>query len=269
MTTRELLQSVEIDLRDAEALLAHVLDVDRGWLIAHAGDPVCQLKAREFMKKARARMQGEPLSYLLGYRDFWTLRLIVNPHVLIPRRETEHLVEWALERIDRSAQRVLDLGTGSGAVALACKSARPEIEMCGTDISEDALRCARLNAEQLALDVDWRCGRWFESVRGERWDLVVSNPPYIAEADAHLSEGDLPAEPRTALVGGATGLEALQEIICLTPNALSPGGWLLLEHGYDQAESVAGMLRNAGFSDVSTRSDWSGQPRITGGQWAS
>ena len=135
MTTRELLQSVEIDLRDAEALLAHVLDVDRGWLIAHAGDPICQLKAREFMKKARARMQGEPLSYLLGYRDFWTLRLIVNPHVLIPRRETEHLVEWALERIDRSALRVLDLGTGSGAVALACKSARPEIEMCGTDIS--------------------------------------------------------------------------------------------------------------------------------------
>ena len=235
-------------------------------LIAHAGDPVCQLKAREFMKKARARMQGEPLSYLLGYRDFWTLRLMVNPHVLIPRRETEHLVEWALERIDRSALRVLDLGTGSGAVALACKSARPEIQMCGTDISEDALRCARLNAEQLALDVDWRCGCWFEPVRGERWDLVVSNPPYIAEADAHLSEGDLPAEPRTALVGGATGLEALQEIICLTPNALSPRGWLLLSMATIRP-NLSPACWDAGFSDVSTRSDWSGQPRITGGQW--
>ena len=177
-------------------------------------------------------------------------------------------MDWALECIDRSALRVLDLGTGSGAVALACKSARPKIAMCGTDISEDALHCAKLNAEQLALDVDWRCGRWFESVRGEYWDLVVSNPPYIAEADAHLSEGDLAAEPRTALVGGATGLEALQEIICLTPNALSPGGWLLLEHGYDQAGAVANMLQDAGFSGVSTRSDWSGQPRITGGQWA-
>ena len=267
MTTRELLQSAGIDPHEAQLLLAHVLDVDRGWLIAHADDPISLESAREFMQQVTARSNGEPLSYLLGYRDFWTLRLMVNKHVLIPRRETEHLVEWALECIDRGAQRVLDLGTGSGAVALACKSERPQIKMCGTDISEEALSCARLNEQQLDLGVEWRSGYWFESVEGECWDLVASNPPYIAAADAHLAVGDLPAEPRTALVGGTTGLEALEEIISLAPSVLNPGGWLLLEHGYDQARAVTRMLGHRGFCDVSTRSDWSGQPRITGGQW--
>tara|TARA_B100001063_G_scaffold245091_1_gene279677 strand:- start:128 stop:937 length:810 start_codon:yes stop_codon:yes gene_type:complete len=267
MTARELLQQVAIDRGDAEGLLANALRVNRAWLFAHRDEPVDDSCAEHFMEQARARAEGEPLAYLLGYRDFWSLRLNVNRDVLIPRRETEHLVEWAIERIDAGAQRILDLGTGSGAIALACKSERPQVEMCGVDGCQEALSCARANGESLGLEVDWLYSDWFEKVPPNYWDLVVSNPPYIAANDAHLSRGDLPAEPALALIGGHTGLESIDHIVAGAPDFLRPGGWLLLEHGFDQAELVAGLLRTKGFSKVSTRRDWSGHARMTGGQW--
>ena len=267
MTPRKLLQQVDIERSEAELLLAHLLDVDRGWLIAHAEEPLDNHLADMFLTQADVRAQGEPLAYLLGYRDFWTLRLAVSRDVLIPRRETEHLVEWALECIDAGAQTALDLGTGSGAVALACKAERPAIRITGVDLSPRALLCAQENSRSLALEVDWRHGDWFQAVPETRWDLVMSNPPYIAANDVHLTQGDLPAEPDTALIAGNTGLEAIEHIVEQAPQALNTAAWLLIEHGYDQADAVAKMLRSAGFQHVQTRRDWSHQARITGGQW--
>jgi release factor glutamine methyltransferase len=178
-------------------------------------------------------------------------------------------VEWANQCIGDGALRVLDLGTGSGAVALACKSEHPEAEVCGVDLSSQALACARANGRDLALSVEWREGDWFDAVPGERWQLILSNPPYIAAEDPHLYAGDLPAEPVTALVAGKTGLESLKQIIERAPEFISRGGWLLLEHGFDQAAAVRESLADRGFTTVSTRLDWSGQERITGGQWLS
>ena len=267
MTTRELLLRAPIERQEAEVLLAHILGVQRSWLFAHREDCVSPDDEAAFMTQARARANGEPLAYLMGYRDFWTLRLAVDRHVLIPRRETEHLVEWALECIDAGAQKLLDLGTGTGAIALACKSERPELSVSGTDQSKQALACARRNSHVLGLDVAWYQGNWFEPVKGRDWDLVVSNPPYIAAEDRHLNQGDLPAEPDSALIGGATGLEMLEHIVIETPPYLRSNGWLLLEHGFDQADAVTACMRDQGFQRISSRRDWSGQPRMTGGQW--
>lgn len=267
MTVRELLQQSCIDRAETELLLTHILDVERAWLFAHDDDTVDDAVLNAFERLVEARRGGEPLAYLIGYRDFRTLRLRVNHHVLIPRRETEHLVEWAIECIDAGAQRVLDLGTGSGAVALACKSERPAAELTALDSSVGALECAKANARSLGLQVEWFQSDWFAQLPAALWDLVVSNPPYIAAADAHLRQGDLPAEPDSALVGGHTGLEAIQHIVDYTPNYLVQGGWLLLEHGFDQAAAVAQCLRGRGFKHIETRQDWSGHARMTGGQW--
>lgn len=267
MTVTDLIRDATIARQDAEILLASVLDVERAWIYAHGDERVSPESADHFMKGVAARAAGEPLAYLLGYRDFWTLRLQVNSDVLIPRRETEHLVDWANECISSGARRVLDLGTGSGAVALSCKSEHPEAEVCAVDFSARALACARANSQILDLSVDWREGDWFEAVHGTRWQLIVSNPPYIAADDPHLDEGDLPAEPDRALVAGKTGLESLQHIIGNAPGFIERGGWLLLEHGFDQACAVRKALSDAGFTRVSTRLDWSGQERISGGQW--
>ena len=267
MTIRELLQQSPIDRAETEVLLTHILEVDRAWLFAHDDDRVDDAALNTFESLVAARRGGEPLAYLVGYRDFRTLRLSVNQHVLIPRRETEHLVEWAIECIDAGAQQVLDLGTGSGAVALACKFERPAVELSAVDISVDALDCAKANARSLGLQVAWFHSDWFAQLPEACWDLVVSNPPYIAATDAHLKQGDLPAEPDGALVGGHTGLEATQHIVEHTPHYLEPGGWLLLEHGFDQADAVAQCLRDRGFKHIETRQDWSGHARMTGGQW--
>ena len=267
MTVRELLQQSSIDRGETEILLTHILEVERSWLFAHGDEHLDDASLAAFRKLVRARCSGEPLAYLTGYRDFRTLRLMVNRHVLIPRRETEHLVEWAIERIDAGAQRVLDLGTGSGAVALACKSERPAAQVTALDFSADALECAKTNARSLGLQVEWLQSHWFKQLPAARWDLVVSNPPYIAATDAHLQQGDLPAEPEGALVGGETGLESIQHIVEHTPGHLASGGWLLLEHGFEQADAVAQCLRDRGFRDIETRRDWSGHARITGGRW--
>lgn len=269
MMVSDLIHDATIDRQDAEVLLASILEVERAWIYAHGDAQVQPTDIHRFRTGVEALISGEPLAYLLGYRDFWTLRLRVTPDVLIPRRETEHLVEWANQCIGDGALRVLDLGTGSGAVALACKSEHPEAEVCGVDLSSQALACARANGRDLALSVEWREGDWFDAVPGERWQLILSNPPYIAADDPHLCAGDLPAEPATALVAGKTGLESLEQIIERAPEFISRGGWLLLEHGFDQAAAVREILANRGFTTVSTRRDWSGQERITGGQWLS
>jgi len=267
MTVSDLIRRATIDRKEAEVLLANVLQVDRTWIYAHGDAPVTPECAHRFSEEVAARMAGKPLAYLLGYRDFWTLRLRVNSDVLIPRRETEHLVEWATECISKGARRVLDLGTGSGAVALSCKSEHPEAEICAVDISSQALACARANGQCLKLSVDWRLGNWFEAVPGTRWALILSNPPYVAAEDPHLETGDLPAEPTGALVAGKTGLESLRYIIERAPDFLERGGWLLLEHGFDQAYPVRESFSATGFVEVETRRDWSGQERVTGGQW--
>ena len=267
MTVSDLIHDVTINRQDAEVLLASILDVERAWIYAHGDAAVQPAHVQRFKAGVAALISGEPLAYLLGYCDFWTLRLRVNSDVLIPRRETEHLVEWASQCIRRGALRVLDLGTGSGAVALACKAEHPEAEVCGVDLSPQALACARTNGQDLALNIDWREGDWFDAVCGERWQLILSNPPYIADNDPHLDAGDLPAEPATALIAGKTGFESLEQIMRRAPEFIEPGGWLLLEHGFDQATAVREALAGKGFTTVSTRCDWSGHERITGGQW--
>jgi release factor glutamine methyltransferase len=267
MTVTDLLRDVAIARQEAEVLLASFLEVDRGWIFAHADKQLDEACIDRFRQGVAARAAGKPLAYVLGYRDFWTLRLRVNSDVLIPRRETEHLVEWADECITNGARRVLDLGTGSGAIALSCKSEHPDAELCAVDSSAGALACARANGHALGLSVDWREGDWFEPVRGTRWQLILSNPPYIAANDPHLYAGDLPEEPPSALIAGKTGLESLQHIIEQAPDFLDYGGWLLLEHGFDQADPVREALSIAGFIQISTRRDWSGQERVTGGQW--
>ena len=177
MTVRELIQQARIDRVEAEILLADVLGVERAWLFAHGEDPVAEPALNLFTDHANARHDGEPLAYVLGYRDFRSLRLGVNRHVLIPRRETEHLVEWAIECIDTGAKRVLDLGTGSGAIALACKVERPDAMLTAIDCSVEALACAKANARSLGVQVEWLESHWFEQLGVAQWDLVVANPP--------------------------------------------------------------------------------------------
>ena len=267
MIARDLIASAHLHRGEAETLLAAVLGVDRGWLFAHGDDRVATAAIDRFNELTHARREGEPLAYLLGYCDFWTVRLQVNQHVLIPRRETEHLVEWAIEQIDAGASTVLDMGTGSGAIALSCKASRPGAAVSGIDSSPPALDCARGNAIALGLEVDWLLSDWFSELKGRTWQLIIANPPYIAADDPHLMRGDLPAEPASALIGGASGLESLLQIIDHARQYLTDGGWLLLEHGFDQATAVRAALQKHQYCLVSTRSDWSGHERLTGGQW--
>ena len=267
MTVRELIHQARIDRDEAEILLADILEVERAWLFAHGEDLVAEPALTLFTDHAEARQNGEPLAYVLGYRDFRSLRLGVNRNVLIPRRETEHLVEWAIERIDSGARRVLDLGTGSGAIALACKSERPDAMLTAIDCSAEALACAQANARSLGVQVEWLKSNWFEQLGGAQWDLVVSNPPYISASDPHLKQGDLPAEPDSALIGGEMGLEAIEHIVDHAPEYLISGGWLLFEHGFDHADAVTTCMQDRGFQHISSRRDWSSQPRMTGGQW--
>nr|WP_310737783.1 peptide chain release factor N(5)-glutamine methyltransferase [Ideonella paludis] len=257
-----------LDRVDAFALLGHVLQRERAWLITHDDQILAPAAAAAFEQLCARRQRGEPVAYLVGEREFHGLRLAVSPAVLVPRPDTETLVDWAVEVLARAEAarpaQVLDLGTGSGAIALAVRQACPHCQMTAVDLSPAALAQAQANGERLGLPVTWRQGSWWEAVAGQRFDLVLSNPPYIAEGDPHLAA--LQHEPQMALTSGPDGLDDLRRIIAQAPAHLNPGGALLLEHGWDQAEAVQSLLRQAGFEDIQSRADWGGQWRCTGGR---
>lgn len=252
---------------DAEQLLAHALGRERGWLYAHGDALVPDEVANLVEALARRRLAGEPVAYLVGRRGFWRLDLMVGPETLVPRAETELLVELALERLpgDRAA-RVADLGTGSGAIALALALERPRARILATDASAAALALARGNAVALGMRtprVEFRQGDWWAPLAGEAFDLVASNPPYIAEDDPHLARGDLRFEPRAALASGPEGLDAIRAIVADAPAHLRPGGWLLIEHGRDQGAAVRALMVQAGLTDVTTARDLERRERVS------
>jgi release factor glutamine methyltransferase len=275
---------------EAELLLMHVLGVSRAWLVAHADDEIDDARRAAFEALIAHRARGEPVAYLTGTRGFHTLDLHVTPDVLIPRAETELLVELALARIPRSSDRaqrnpgatpdaapdstalhpgygIADLGTGSGAVALAIARARPDARVLATDASERALVVARENARHHGLaNVEFAQGDWCVAL-GDRcdFDLIVSNPPYIAEGDPHLREGDLRFEPRAALASGADGLDAIRSIVRDARARLREGGWLLLEHGFEQGAAVRALLQQSCYREVFTERDLEGRDRVSGG----
>lgn len=252
--------------RDAEVLLGHVLGVERSALYAFPERRVAPPLCARYRALLAARRRGEPVAYLIGRREFWSLSLCVSPAVLIPRPETECLVEVALELPLPADARVVDLGTGSGAVALALARERPGWRIVAVDCSPAAVALARHNAARLGLErVEVRESDWFAAAAGP-YHLVVSNPPYVAAGDPHLAQGDLRFEPPEALVAGADGLAALREIVASAPRHLLPGGWLAVEHGADQGRAVHGLFTAAGFESVATHCDLAGRPRVTRGR---
>lgn len=250
---------------DAELLLGEVLGQGRTWLFAHAEDRVEAPAQAAYEDLLRRREAGEPVAHLLGRRGFWTLELAVTADTLIPRPETELLVEQALARLPAErAARVLDLGTGTGAIALAIASERPRADVTAVDRSAAALAVARGNAQRLGLaGVRFLEGDWFAPVAGERFDLIVGNPPYIADGDPHLGQGDVRFEPRGALVAGADGLDDIRRIAADAREQLLPGGWLLLEHGQEQGAAVREVLAQAGLVEVATVQDLEGRDRVS------
>lgn len=268
----EILQQGAIFLRGAEArreaalLLRHVLGVSDAWLVAHPDDAVGVAHAAAFQRLIERRVHGEPVAYLTEARGFHAIELRVTPNVLIPRAETEVLVDLALQCIPIDVDcRVADLGTGSGAIALAIAHARTQARVVATDISEAALEIARGNADRLRIgNVEFRQGDWYEGLGDKRFDVIVSNPPYIAEGDPHLHEGDLRFEPAAALASGTDGLDAIRVIVRSARAHLRNGGWLLLEHGFDQGADVRDLLLDHGYAEVFTRHDLEGRERVSG-----
>ena len=254
-------------LLDAQLLLAHAMGRSRSWLLAHAEDTLDTDVARKFAALVARRAAGEPLAYVVGYREFWSLSLRITPAVLVPRPETELLVERALALLPAAAAAVADLGTGSGAVALALAVERPLWCLTATDNSVAALGVAAGNARALGLgNVRFVAGDWLHPLRGERYALIASNPPYIGAGDPALLDPALQHEPQVALCSGPGGLDALATIIAAAPDCLQPQGWLLLEHGADQAPAVASMLVAQGYAHVRCHTDLAGQPRVTEAQ---
>jgi len=254
--------------REAELLLTHALGVGRAWLYAHGDDDVAPVLAGQFNCYISRRAAGEPLAYITGRREFFSLDLAVTPAVLIPRPETELLVEFALEKIPQGAEAdIADLGTGSGAIALALAQARPRARVRATDASADAIEVARGNAARLGIrNIEFAQGDWCSALGDMRFDVIVSNPPYIAAGDAHLQQGDLRFEPPGALASGADGLDAIRIIARDAPAHLRPGGWLLLEHGYDQGVAVRELLAQRSFVEVTTVHDLEGRDRVSAGR---
>ena len=253
---------------DAQMLLLHVLGragADRAWLLAHDTDAVEPAAHTQFIALCQRRAAGEPVAYLTGRKEFYGLALQVDARVLDPRPDTETLVDWALHVIAQlPSPRIADLGTGSGAIALALQSQRPTAQVLAVDASEGALAVAQANAQRLGLPVRFQHGNWLAGVQGP-FDAIVSNPPYIAAHDPHLAA--LTHEPLQALASGADGLDDLRTLIAQAPEHLAPGGWLLLEHGHDQANAVRALLQAQGFIKVQSRDDLAGIARCSGGQW--
>ncbi|MFI8979206.1 peptide chain release factor N(5)-glutamine methyltransferase [Ectopseudomonas khazarica] len=253
---------------DAELLLAAALGKPRSYLRTW---PERELDADQlglFRSHLQRRRQGEPVAYILGHQGFWSLDLEVAPHTLIPRPDTELLVESALALLPATPLAALDLGTGTGAIALALASERPGWQVTGVDRVEDAVALAERNRQRLQLDnVRFLHSHWFSALAGQRFGLILSNPPYIRADDRHLDQGDVRFEPSSALVAGADGLDDIRAIIQAAPQYLLAGGWLLLEHGFDQAEAVRELLATAGFSEAHSRRDLGGHERISLGRF--
>jgi release factor glutamine methyltransferase len=254
---------------DAEVLLAHAAGRARGWLYAHREETVSAAQATRYRSLVRERQSGRPVAQLTGEKEFWSLPLRVTADVLTPRPDTETLVERALARLPAGeARRVVDLGTGSGAVALALATERPHCAVCAVDLSAAALAVARGNADSLgASGLRFVAGDWWDAVPGEAFDVAVANPPYLAEAELATADPALRFEPRLALTSGADGLDALRAIIAGAPAHLVTPGWLLLEHGPTQGAAVRALLEAAGFTQVCTWQDLAGRPRVTEGRW--
>ena len=247
---------------DAELLLGKILGLPRSGLIAHGAEPIAADKERAYARLIEQRLRGTPVAYLTGTREFWSLPLRVTAAVLVPRPETELVVELALQFLPKQAVSILDLGTGSGAIALAIASERPHARVTGVDVSPAALDVAIQNSRDLGLShIDWRLGSWFTPVAGERFHLIVANPPYICAADPALEK--LSAEPALALCDGPSGLESLSAIVGGAAAHLHEHGRLILEHGCDQAPDVARLMADHRFTDIRSHLDFSGKPRVT------
>ena len=272
----DLIRHSQLPRAEARRLLASLTGQPLTWFMAHGDDPADPDIATRFQTLAKRRRAGEPLAYLLGQQEFYGRPFAVSPAVLIPRADTETLVETALEQLLLLRQQrravplsLLELGTGSGIIAITLALEAPDTEVHAVERSPDALAVAQQNAKALGADrIHWHTGNWWQALAcPRRFDLIVSNPPYIAAGDHHLQQGDLRFEPPQALAAGPDGLDDLRIIIGGAPAHLNPGGWLLLEHGYDQEAPVQALLRDAGFADVFTRRDLAGQPRVSGGRW--
>jgi release factor glutamine methyltransferase len=261
--SRELQHCSESPRLDAELLMGRVLGLSRAALIARGDDILAAEAHSAFSRLVARRSAGQPVAYLTGTREFWSMSLSVTPAVLVPRPETEILVELALQLLPPDDRRsILDLGTGSGAIALALASERPACRVTAVDVSAEALAVATENARTLGIThIDWRRGSWFGPVRGERFDLIAANPPYVAADDPALQE--LASEPLQALSPGPTGLEALSAIVTGAAQYLHDRGWLILEHGSDQGAQVSALLETNGFSDIRSHVDALGLPRVT------
>lgn len=250
---------------EAHSLAGHALGVNRAWLIAHDRDEIAPETQARIEALIARRAAGEPVAYLVGEREFYGRAFRVGPGVLIPRPETEHLVEAALQRAPQNA-RVLDIGVGSGCIAITLKLERPDLQVAAVDVSAEALQIARANTAELKAEVEFIESDLFSALDGRQFELIVSNPPYIPETDAHLSQGDLRFEPQNALASGLDGLDAIRLIVDQAKRHLAPGGWLLFEHGYDQGEAVQVLLKTAGYAEVFLEQDLAGQPRVSGGR---
>lgn len=255
---------------EARVLLQQVLGVNRAWLIAHANDALQPNRDAEFQLLLARRLAGEPIAYITAYREFYGLNLRVSPATLIPRADSETLVEAALEKLPsqiKQTPRVLDLGTGSGAIALAIAQHRPQATVVAVDASAPALAVAQENAAQLKLShVQFILSNWYAGLADQRFDIIVSNPPYIAQNDSHLSQGDLRFEPMSALASGPDGLDDIRQIIANSLLHLMPQGWLMLEHGYQQAAAVRDLMAQTGLVDIATKQDLAGNDRVTLGK---
>nr|WP_315262235.1 peptide chain release factor N(5)-glutamine methyltransferase [uncultured Limnohabitans sp.] len=262
-------QTLGLPRLDAQVLLLHALGRaphDRAWLLAHGDDPLDATVQTTFEAHVQRRLNTEPVAYITGQKEFFGLTLQVDHRVLDPRADTETLVEWAMSCLaDTASPEVVDLGTGSGAIALAIKHTRPDAHVSAVDASADALAVASANAERLALPVDFHHGSWLAPLNGRTYDAIVSNPPYVASDDRHLAA--LKHEPLSALASGADGLDDIRVIVREATQHLKPNGWLLIEHGYDQAHAVQSLLGNQGFVNVQSRPDIAGILRCSGGQW--
>ncbi|SKA47345.1 peptide chain release factor N(5)-glutamine methyltransferase [Enterovibrio nigricans] len=254
---------------DASVLLCHVLDKPSSYLYTWPDKVLTDAEQSEFDVLIQRRMLGEPVAYIIGYRDFWSLRLNVEPSTLIPRPDTERLVELALERLPADANSVLDLGTGTGAIALSIACERKDVQVMGVDLRSEAVALAERNQlENGIINAHFAQSSWFENIPAQTFNMIVSNPPYIDPEDPHLSQGDVCFEPKSALTASDHGLADIREICQQSPRFLADNGWLMIEHGYDQGDPVRTIFSDAGFIDVETLHDYAGLDRVTLGRFA-